>query len=816
MAADGYIVINTKINTQGFEDGQKKIEAAAQRMVGKLKSLNSKLTNFVSSSGVASTFSSSANGAEEYSQTVESAANKNSQFTGSLSKLRSSLQSTDKGLSKGLRGIMRYAFEIETLFALFRKLRQAMTEGFQNLAKYDSTTNKSLSSITSSLTRLKNSLATAFAPILNYVAPIITKFIDLLSSAATYVGMFFAAVTGQKTFTKAIAVQTDYAASLSDTASAANKAKKALDNLSGLDEINKWQSDTSGSTGTASGGTSGTGTMFETIELPFQDIDWKSVGAAVSDGLINLFDFVSDSIDKVDWGELPDKVSNAIRDAFEGFDWSGTFKSAGRLIGTALSAAIDLISGIRRKIQEMKGKIIEYFMPYIHGELSELGEDASIIDIGAAIFNGVLKGITDAIKRIGKWIRENILKPFIDGFKEAFEIHSPSKVMREIGGYIMDGLIAGIRDAFVDIGDILSSIKNNFKNAWVIIKNTASEKWTSIKETISQKAESIKVSVSEKMESLRVTISDKWTSIKNDIATKVENVRANVSSTWSNIKDNTKSTWENIKNNLSEKWNSIKTSASQKFSETGSAISTSWTNTKNAVTEKVESLRTTLSDKWTSIKEKASDSFSRLKDSVVNIWTNTKSAITEKVESLKTALSEKWTSIKDKASNAFSSLKDSVVRIMTSLKDALKTPINGIIGFLNKMISGLVSGINNAISALNKINVTIPSWVPSVGGKTFGFNIKTITAPQIPYLATGAVIPPNAPFTAVLGDQRHGNNIEAPESLIRQIVREESGGSGNTYNVSARANGRTIFEMVIEEGKRQQTTTGRNPFELAY
>ena len=56
--------------------------------------------------------------------------------------------------------------------------------------------------------------------------------------------------------------------------------------------------------------------------------------------------------------------------------------------------------------------------------------------------------------------------------------------------------------------------------------------------------------------------------------------------------------------------------------------------------------------------------------------------------------------------------------------------------------------------------------------------------PQLPYLAQGAVIPPNRKFAAVLGDQRSGNNLEAPEGLIRQIVREESGGGADTaWNV---------------------------------
>lgn len=66
----------------------------------------------------------------------------------------------------------------------------------------------------------------------------------------------------------------------------------------------------------------------------------------------------------------------------------------------------------------------------------------------------------------------------------------------------------------------------------------------------------------------------------------------------------------------------------------------------------------------------------------------------------------------------------------------------------------------------------------------------------------------------VLGDQKSGNNIEAPESLIRRIVREESGnGKGSTYNVTAQVNRRTLFDLVLEEGKVRRTVTGRNPFE---
>ena len=127
----------------------------------------------------------------------------------------------------------------------------------------------------------------------------------------------------------------------------------------------------------------------------------------------------------------------------------------------------------------------------------------------------------------------------------------------------------------------------------------------------------------------------------------------------------------------------------------------------------------------------------------------------------------------DKATaKCWNSIKDKTKDVWSGIKSTIKGAVNGIIGLINGMISGLISGINSAISALNKLSVSIPDWVPSVGGKTFGFNIRTVSAPRIPYLAKGAVIPPNAPFMAVLGDQRHGTNIEAPLSTIQEAVAE--------------------------------------------
>ena len=104
------------------------------------------------------------------------------------------------------------------------------------------------------------------------------------------------------------------------------------------------------------------------------------------------------------------------------------------------------------------------------------------------------------------------------------------------------------------------------------------------------------------------------------------------------------------------------------------------------------------------------------------------------------------------------------------LKTIAKAAANGIIGHLNAMLSALVAGLNAAAQQLNKLQFTAPEWLPGIGGRSFGLNIPTLTAPQIPQLARGAVIPPNAPFLAMLGDQHSGTNIEAPLSTIQEAV----------------------------------------------
>lgn len=132
---------------------------------------------------------------------------------------------------------------------------------------------------------------------------------------------------------------------------------------------------------------------------------------------------------------------------------------------------------------------------------------------------------------------------------------------------------------------------------------------------------------------------------------------------------------------------------------------------------------------------------------------------------------------------AWEGVKEIFAGVWNAIKSLLRGAVNAIIDMVNAMMRGVASAINAVVGGLNGIQVTIPDWVPVYGGQSFGVDLPGVGAPQIPHLARGAVIPPNAEFLAVLGDQKSGRNLEAPESLLRQIVREEGGAQTSSYTI---------------------------------
>lgn len=265
---------------------------------------------------------------------------------------------------------------------------------------------------------------------------------------------------------------------------------------------------------------------------------------------------------------------------------------------------------------------------------------------------------------------------------------------------------------------------------------------------------------------------------------------------------------------LWKNWDTVKEKAKEIWGAISDYLKRTWETIKKNLSGLIEGAKNIWNKGWNTVKTVASTIWNGIKSTLSSIWNGISSAASSIWGGITNVISGALNGIASVASSVGGAIKSAIVGAFNGIKNAIKAPINGIIGFINGLVSGITKGLNACISALNKIDIKVPDWVPVYGGKSFGFNIPTLRAPQIPYLATGAVIPPNAPFAAVLGDQKRGNNIETPERLLRQIVREEGGGS-KKYQFTAMLNRRVLFDETIAEARMRQQMTGMNPFELA-
>ncbi len=496
---------------------------------------------------------------------------------GAAAMLKLSLRAkkTHSSFNNGIRTLLRYGLGVRSLFTLMSKLRSALVDGYKNLARYSSRTNAAISSLMSALTRLKNSFAAAFDPILRAAAPALVTLINLISNAVSKIGMLTAALTGAKTYTKATTIQEDYAKSLDKTSKSAKKAKAVL---ASFDELNILDDNSSDST--KDDGSVDPSKMFEQVPIDsavldfadklkkaFEEADWKGLGTLLGDKINELVDSVDWSgwgtkigkgmnaaiqtlyytVDTVDWVNIGKHLAEAVNsiinevdwdifgrllakkftvalDVADGFlkelDWTAVLQAftsgfsgfynelqewleskdwhrIGEIITAKLSDALrngnvegavksffdafteainslaDLMDGIdfyqvAKDLVEMLiravsgvswdeltealgrliGESVDAVIQILAGSLADVGNyfKEKTREVGGDAVAGFFFGIKDAIFGVGAWIVDNIFKPFWDGICAAFEIHSPSKKMAEIGGYIIAGLLDGIKD----------------------------------------------------------------------------------------------------------------------------------------------------------------------------------------------------------------------------------------------------------------------------------------------------------------------------------------------------------------------------------
>lgn len=787
----------------------------------------------------------------------------------SLSGLNKQAKKSKNSFGKALKTILKYTLGIRSMYILVNKIRTGIKEGFSNLAQYSDETNKNISALMSALTQLKNSLATAFNPILTVVTPALTKFINMISQAATYVGMFIAAMTGQKSFVKAIAVQEDYAAGLKDTANAAEEAEKATDSyLSGLDEVKRFETSDISKKDENEGYKPPTPQdMFETVPIEqsianmvqkikdlIKNEDWEGLGAYMASGINSGLQKVYDVIN---WDNVGPKITyfinaftTSLNSLVDNIDWDLMGRVVGAGINTLVNSFNLLVEGI--DFENLGAKISTGFRGMLDEvEWTEFGKAiGNKFMIGWRIFDGfvtdmwrknnagltgwsqlgisignALNGIVQKID-LGK-IGASLGKAITGIFQTAIDF-SRTFDWKEVGINIANGInrflenfdaktvAVGTSEVIKGILDALITAVQN--TDWELLGSKIAEflaniDWAGISERLFELIGSLFGGLAKFLIGL---IGDAFSSIKLKMPKSVnelgefliKGMLTGVLGAFTNIGD-----W--IKKHIFDPFiNGFKKAFGIHSPST-------------VMQEQGHYIMQGLLNGITSWKEKLASTFGGIKDLVLGKWDETKKGTNEKWNGIKNSLFADWGELKTDASGKFGGIGDSVKEAWNSIKSstssiwgeiasAIKKPINSIISMLNSMVSGMVSAVNNVIGTLNKLKVKVPKWVPKYGGETFGFNIKKVSAPKIPYLASGAVIPPNAPFLAMMGDQRHGNNLEMPEALLRKVVREESGRNqqqgGGTYRFTGVINRRVLFDEMMTEAQLRMMSNGKNPY----
>lgn len=845
---------------------------------------------------------------DEYKAKTLKASDANDKMSSSGKRASKSMKGVSKsagGARMSLGRMLGMSLLMSVAFRAFSAVMSGIKGGFDNLSQYSSDTNNSLSMLWSSLVRLQNSLATAFAPILSIVAPILSKFIDMISTAASYVSMFFAFLSGKKTYTKAIAVQKDYAKSLDKTASSAKKDADSTkdvadatedatdateDYLSPLDDLNRYteqqDKNNSGSKNPSSstpntGGGSGTSPMFEEV--------------AISNGFSSLMDGILDKLKQIRdifmsgfWDGLGDykpmleelqndltSIGNHLKDIFtdenvqaaaQRFAKSFVY-NLGRVVGSfasvGLTIAVNIVGGIESYLSENTERIKKWLI-----EMFDIGTDVNTIigDLStsvAYIFKQTF-GTQTAQDLTG-----DILGIFMTAFGEA------ALLAAKAGKDILDALAKPIIDNKDDwvkaINDTLKPIEEVAQSIETFLQNVADRLTKLYDEHVSPFINDIGDGLTKIVDTLLTTydeyiapVLDNWAKKFDDVLNgQVGDAINQVLNVLGQLIDLLGVLWnvvlvplidwiiQNIVPILAPIVEWIGNTALDLIGTIAQVVSGimqilsglitfllgvftgDWGKAFDGLKQMATGLRDALNGifnfirdsifkpiskfvkgvfktDWTQAFGIIGDYMNGWAQNIKNIFDSVKQIFNGIVNFVNGVLSGNWR-------RAWNGIKNIFAGIWNAMASVIKSPVNLIISFMNAMLRGFQRMQNGFASAMNHMNIQLPKWLQKfTGWSSVGFNIGYWSPNYIPYLAKGAVIPPNKEFMAVLGDQKNGNNIEAPESLIRQIVREESGGGQKQrIEIPVYLKGKQIYKAVVEEGKVVMSQTGMNPFEMA-
>lgn len=717
------------------------------------------------------------------------------------------------------------AFIFNVLSAAFRKIQQAASA-------YLGAATKSSNAFGAAMARLRGAAATLFAPIVNAIVPALTVIVNALATAVAWLAKFISLLTGKTVAASAAAGKalSNQAAGFGGAGGAAKDAAKDVEEYKdatlGIDELNLIDKPDTSTPGGGGGGGGGGGAAGPGYDFGWMDdaIDKTSLMGRAMEALAIIVDSLRQGfvyfyevalkpfVEKAkevgavigEW--IVSKLEAMAQWMQENQDKVNEFIA---IMGQfAMIAGIVLgVWGAFNLLTTVVGALVKFFS---HGVGLAIAIAAALAAINVAAgngsaaidaLNGVLQGFLTFVQGVfsGNWAMAwEGVKTVFWGVYDFLIITLDS--LRTLVGNAFDAILrklqnwgvpfeSGLYDIIKGVRDIITGLID-FVTGVVTLK--WEKAWNGIKDILHGVCEIIIGIVRGLVEGLNLLIQtcldwlyQKVTSWGTDLGAAIGRIIDGVRQIFQGLTDFIMGVftldWQRA-------WQGIQT-----------FFDGIWTAIVGILTTELEAMKLLINNAFTWISQKLEAwggpfgaAFSRIVDGLRQILVGLIDFVTG-------IFTGNW-------QRAWNGVKQIFSGVWQTFKGIVQGAVNGVIGIINRFISGAVSGFNAVIGALNSVSVTVPDWVPIYGGRHFGISLPTVSAPQIPYLAQGAVIPPNKEFLAVLGDQTSGTNIEAPLQTIKQALAEvlaQQGEGDVTIPMTVYLDGQKIFENQQQVKRRR-------------
>lgn len=750
-----------------------------------------------------------------------------------------------------------------------------LSSGLRTLTNWMGTALLSSSSLRTALGSLQGAAATAAAPIIQILTPALTALANAAAMVFSYIARLVAFFTGRTISASAGAAKamSGVGSAAGGAAKKVKDANGELAAFDELNVLNK-KSDDDSSGGGGGGADSITPDFSFSAENPFLDSimdaieqgDWYKVGQLIGEKL-------RDSLNAIPWPDIQDKAmqwATNIADCINGFiEVPGLWTAIGHTVAQGLNTALlfadtlmqnihwdslgaGIAEGLTTAVAELRwdtlGRVLTdgmraailtlYNFVLNYSGWTDLGNGIATC-INSAIANipwseaglgmsgfaiGLLNVLIAAVQGtnwddLGRDIVTMIAAIDWPGLFSALSVlaldvlQAINTILGQVdwdavGSKIMECLQA------VDWGSILTQVGELISNCWPLLMTALAVSLLpmigtfildTVLPTILSGLGSLIVTVISAIGAWPVLLLAVLASIAaviiNYLVTHWDEIKQNFSQTLADLAQALNTAGENLQHIWDTLWLTIKLLGLQIWESITAGWDNFWKGIDLALRMASAALQAAWSAFWLIIRLSAMEIW----EDITAAWSNFWKGLSLLLSMAGTALNAVWTA-------AWSALADTVSSIWDGITSVVRGAVNGIIRIINGMIEAIVGGMNAVIGLLNGFSFDVPEFAQdALGTAKIGFNIDPITAPKIPYLAQGAVIPANHEFLAVLGDQTNGTNVEAPLETIQQALAEvlaEWGGQDITIRFAASGGLEQLVRLLMPYIDKEKARRG--------